>query len=95
MSFDGKNEAPDGSRNPSSSDGDTEKQSSNRSDSEATLIYDHNGLPLVPQPSQFKDDPLVCISHECGCMLIVTELVIVVEMGSSPPSRLYGLPRAI
>ena len=24
------------------------------------LMLDCNGLPLVPQPSRFKDDPLVC-----------------------------------
>ena len=28
-------------------------------DNAAPLILDKNGLPLVPQPSRFKDDPLV------------------------------------
>lgn len=23
------------------------------------LVLDYNGLPLIPQPSRFKDDPLV------------------------------------
>lgn len=26
---------------------------------DSELILDNNGLPLVPQPSRFKDDPLV------------------------------------
>jgi hypothetical protein len=54
---DNSNGLPDAYRsNPSSSDGDTEKQSRNPS---SDLILDPNGLPLVPQPSRFKDDPLV------------------------------------
>ena len=29
---------------------------------ESELLLDYNNLPLVPQPSRFKDDPLVCRS---------------------------------
>lgn len=41
-------------------DGDPEKYpESNDSRSVETLKLAADGLPLVPQPSQFKDDPLV------------------------------------
>lgn len=32
----------------------------NGSESSENLKLDNNCLPLVPQPSRFKDDPLVC-----------------------------------
>jgi hypothetical protein len=38
---------------------DVERPDSNDSDELEKL--DYNGLPLVPQPSRFKDDPLVSI----------------------------------
>lgn len=48
----------------STDDPDPERRSSNdenifRNTSAAELRLDSNGLPLVPQPSKFKDDPLV------------------------------------
>lgn len=48
----------------SSSEGDTERQMSHsekdtRSNASEDLKLDATGLPLVPQPSRFKDDPLV------------------------------------
>ena len=48
----------------SSSDGDTERQMSQnekcgRSNALEDPKLDSTGLPLVPQPSRFKDDPLV------------------------------------
>jgi hypothetical protein len=32
-------------------------------DDKSELQLDKHGLPLVPQPSRFKDDPLVRCSH--------------------------------
>lgn len=37
-------------------------QDSHQSESLEPLKLDSNGLPLVPQPSRFKDDPLVSTS---------------------------------
>lgn len=42
----------------SSSDQDPEKYN-NQLETTGELKLDNNGLPLVPQPSRFKDDPLV------------------------------------
>jgi hypothetical protein len=39
---------------------DAEVNGSEKSDSSPTLKLDAHGLPLVPQPSDHKDDPLVC-----------------------------------
>lgn len=39
---------------------DCEQNSAKPSAESATLRLDKNGLPLVPQPSRFMDDPLVC-----------------------------------
>jgi hypothetical protein len=44
-----------------SSDVDPERPDSDDSNSLEKL--DYNGLPLVPQPSRFKDDPLVSIDQ--------------------------------
>ena len=48
----------------SSDDTDPEQRLSDKeseSNSAAELKRDSNGLPLVPQPSRFKDDPLVSL----------------------------------
>jgi hypothetical protein len=37
---------------------------SDKSDTAPTLKLDERGLPLVPQPSDHKDDPLVCPRHQ-------------------------------
>ena len=50
----------------SDSDGVREKETQER-----PLKLDSNGLPLVPQPSDRKDDPLVC------CVLPNVSLIIV------------------
>lgn len=45
-------------------DRDPEKyEESNELEPSEDLKLDNNGLPLVPQPSRFKDDPLVSTSH--------------------------------
>jgi hypothetical protein len=60
------------------------------------LKLDATGLPLVPQPSRFKDDPLVSVSafscnrHACE-LTNVAELACMAEMGGINPSWLYGL----
>ena len=56
------------------------------------FLLDHNGLPLVPQPSRFKDDPLVCrpVSRPLDQVLIRLELAIMAQMGCSTPSLLHG-----
>ena len=53
-------------RKSSSEEGDPERQISysdmekdSRSNASEDLKLDSTGLPLVPQPSRFKDDPLV------------------------------------
>jgi hypothetical protein len=43
----------------SSSDDDPEKHIEKPLNVSEQLKLDSNGLPLVPQPSRFKDDPLV------------------------------------
>lgn len=49
------NDSPDPERRLSNNNGDQEFESN----SAAELLRDPHGLPLVPQPSRFKDDPLV------------------------------------
>lgn len=79
-----------------------EKQStSTEKDSIQTILYDQRGLPLVPQPSGFRDDPLVRLrfstakfytQHEC---LPQTELAYMAEVGNPDSSGIYGLFRAL
>jgi hypothetical protein len=41
-------------------------------DSDSLEKVDYNGLPLVPQPSRFKDDPLVSIRfHGDRCTVMI------------------------
>ncbi len=42
---------------------DPEGNGSEKSDAAVVLKLDKNGLPLVPQPSDHIDDPLVCDSR--------------------------------
>jgi hypothetical protein len=37
-----------------------------KNDPDSELQLDKHGMPLVPQPSRFKDDPLVCNLFVCG-----------------------------
>ncbi len=41
----------------------TDIRDSNEVDAAADLRLDRHGLPLIPQPTQHDDDPLVC--HPC------------------------------
>jgi hypothetical protein len=50
---------------------DVERPNSNDSDELEKL--DYNGLPLVPQPSRFKDDPLVSQDKAHITVIIVHE----------------------
>jgi hypothetical protein len=50
---------------------DVERPDSNDSDELEKL--DYNGLPLVPQPSRFKDDPLVSIDEAHLTVIMVQE----------------------
>lgn len=63
------------------------------------LRLDPNGLPLSPQPSRFKDDPLVSLislpRQRTGINCSTPELAIVVEMGRSNPSGLHGFPGSL
>jgi hypothetical protein len=60
------------------------------------LKLDATGLPLVPQPSRFKDDPLVSISalsriRDACEVTNVAELACMAEMGGINSGWLYGL----
>ena len=65
----------------SSSDDDPEHQLTHngqekRGNVSEELKLDSNGLPLVPQPSRFKDDPLVstdCFPPQSRCMHVTNE----------------------
>lgn len=81
----------------SSSDCDVEKyEESSGMESVEALKLDNNGLPLVPQPSRFKDDPLVStFSPAVFFSNQYPELAGMVEMGCPHTSRLHGLPRTL
>ena len=74
-----------------------EKDGGDSSDGAIALQFDQRGLPLVPQPSGFRDDPLV--SSPDGVSGTdhspAAELAPVAEMGRPRPSRLHGLSRPI
>lgn len=65
---------------------------------ERPLKLDKHGLPLVPQPSDFADDPLVSLrppTHQ-GLKLTChphTELVPLPQTPRNPPNLLARLPR--
>jgi hypothetical protein len=40
-------------------------------DANASLKLDSNGLPLIPQPSRFRDDPLVSMMQ---CLILYLSL---------------------
>jgi hypothetical protein len=71
----------------------------------ATLKVDPHGLPLVPQPSDFKDDPLVSDYLSSAQAVIVIpnrihadshpELAPMAEVDSLAAGQLHGLPGAV
>lgn len=46
-----------------------EKDMSSRGNASGGLELDSTGLPLAPQPSRFKDDPLVSNASSCSTTL--------------------------
>lgn len=86
----------------SSSLGDIEKHAVEVVETKAAStdsLLDKNGLPLVPQPSRFKDDPLVCpFPSGIYRWLILTksqELAVMDEMGCSHSSQFLCVPGSL
>lgn len=82
--------------------------SSNKSDTDADLKLDKHGLPLIPQPSRWMDDPLVYenslymisnpfdASNFCAQRLTSsTELATMAKVGGPDPGLVHGLPRPL
>lgn len=65
-------------------------------DVESIVHLDKHGLPLVPQPSRFKDDPLVRIGlFTAACQPSLTlrvELACVAQVGHPDTGQFHGLP---
>ncbi len=76
--------------------GGSSSSSSSKPSGSENIKLDSKGLPLVPQPSRFKDDPLVSFDEVPTDLEIdinlTAELACLVEVGSPAPSRLHGLP---
>jgi hypothetical protein len=66
-----------------------------KEDVDLELKLDKHGLPLVPQPSRFKDDPLVrnfLVSAEQSTLTTLgTELARMAQVGRPDPGQLHGL----
>jgi hypothetical protein len=69
-----------------SSNEDPERQSTD-------LKLDNHGLPLVPQPSRFKDDPLVSYMPRCTTAPLALE-TYAPKLSSEVPISYPGSPQA-
>ena len=74
-----------------------EKDEGNSSEGTVVLKLDQHGLPLVPQPSGFKDDPLVSRPGMRFRIHLspIAELARLAEMDRPHPGQLHGVFRAI
>jgi len=61
------------------------------------LKLDVRGLPLVPQPSRFKDDPLVSMHVYCAETIVnpTVELAFMAQVGCIDSGWIYGILGAI